>query len=71
MSALTFKGIEQKAYRLVINHCPPAINVELELELTRLAATALIVGIDECWVASQLENCSVEAISVRIRQSMH
>ncbi len=71
MCELTLQGIEKKAYRLVINHCPPSLHIEKELELTKLTTTALLIGIDEQWVASQLENCYAKAISERIKQSIH
>ena len=71
MSQQTYQGIEKKAYKLVITHCPPSINIDLELELTKLTTTALLVEIDECWIASQLEHCSTDIISKRIRQMMH
>jgi hypothetical protein len=71
MSELTLQGIERKAYKLVINHCPPSLHIEKELELTKLTTTALLIGIDEQWITLQLENCYATAISKRIKQSIH
>lgn len=71
MTELRFEGHERRAYRLVLNHCPPSLNVERELELTKLATTALIIGLDEDWVASQLASSSAKVILEQIRKSIH
>lgn len=71
MSELRFDGHERRAYRLVLNHCPPDLDSQKELELTKLVITALLVGIDEEWVSEQLEMGSSEVIADRVKQSIH
>ncbi|GGK80535.1 hypothetical protein GCM10007941_33630 [Amphritea balenae] len=71
MTELRFDGHERRAYRLVLNHCPPELDSQKELEFTKLIVTALLLGIDEEWVASQLERGCVDVIAARVRQSIH
>jgi len=65
------KGTHRRAYRLVINHCSPSMPIELELELTKLATTALLLELDEAWLVEKLEQGSKDVIAERVRRSIH
>lgn len=64
-------GIRRQAYKLVINHSPPSMHIDRELELTRLTTTALLMGIDESWLATHLENDCLDVITKRVKRSLH
>ena len=64
MNSDFYQGVNQQAFKLVICHCPPAINAELELEMTKLVATALLIGID----ATIFEPLLTEADAGQMRQ---
>jgi len=55
-----YQGINQKAFKLVICHCPPTINPEMELEMTKLVATALLMGLDSYTFEPLLEEGDVK-----------
>lgn len=69
--AKRFDGTQRQAYRLVINHCPPTLSVDLELKLTRLTATALLVGIEESWLVTHLQHGRADTITERVKRSLH
>lgn len=71
MQNFTFDGINKEAYRLVIQHCPPDIKIDQELRLTKLVATALLVGVEQYWLGQQLEATDESLIADRVKSSIH
>ncbi len=65
------KGINKEAFKLVICHCPPSLDPEIEIRLTKLVTTALLVGIERDWLMERLEDCDEANICRRIRLSIH
>ena len=66
-----YQGINQQAFRLVICHCPPAIHPDLELRMTKLVATALLIGLDAELITSFLAESDEKNLQQLIRQKIH
>ncbi|MAY43505.1 MULTISPECIES: hypothetical protein [unclassified Neptuniibacter] len=71
MNSEFYQGINQKAFKLVICYCPPAINPDLELRMTKLVATALLIGIESGAIASYLAESDEKNLQQLIRQRVH
>ena len=71
MQHFTFDGINKEAYRLVIQYCPPDIKIDQELRLTKLVATALLVGVEQYWLEQRLVTKDENVIADRVKSSIH
>lgn len=71
MQNFTYEGVNKVAYRLVIQHCPPDIKVDQELRLTKLVATALLVGVEQYWLEQRLVAIDENLIADRVKSSIH
>ncbi|WP_415912175.1 hypothetical protein [Neptuniibacter sp. QD37_11] len=71
MNSDFYQGINQEAFRLVICHCPPAICPESELEMTKLVATALLIGIDLALLQPLLEDGDVKNMRKLVNGHTH
>lgn len=71
MKSSMFDGINKQAYRLVIQYCPPEIKIDQELRLTKLVATALLVGVEQHWLEQQLVTIDESVIADRVKSSIH
>lgn len=65
------EGINKEAFKLVICHCPPSLDPEIEIRLTKLVTTALLLGIERDWLMERLADCDEHSISQRIRLNIH
>lgn len=66
-----YEGINKEAFKLVISHCPPAIDPELETKITKLVATALLVGWDSEELIPVLAASDVDHLRQCIRSKTH
>lgn len=71
MSTNKIGNIEHRAYKLVVYNYPFHPNPSLEIRLTKLITKALIIDIEEQWLANMLNQDAAEKIEVRIKQSLH
>ena len=65
------EGINKEAFKLVICHCPPSLDPEIEIRLTKLVTTALLLDIQRDWLMERLADCDEYSISKRIRLNIH
>ena len=71
MNSDFYQGVNKEAFRLVICHCPPAIHPDLELRMTKLVATALLIGLDAELITSSLTESDEESLRQLIRRRIH
>ena len=71
MSTMRIGNIEHKAYQLVLYNYPMHASPSLEIRLTKLITTALIIEIDEFWLADMLIQDAEDKIKKRIQLSLH
>ena len=66
-----YRGLESKAYKLVLYHYSLHINPSLEIRLTKIVTKALIIDIDEVWISTMLNQEAENKITERIKRSLH
>ena len=71
MSTKNIGSIQHRAYKLVVYNYPLHAGPSLEIRLTELITKALIIDIEEQWLANMLNQDAAEKIEVRIKQSLH
>jgi hypothetical protein len=71
MTTKNIGSVQHRAYKLVVYNYPMTANPSLEIRLTKLITKALIIDIDERWLANMLNQDAAEKIEMRIKQSLH
>jgi hypothetical protein len=71
MSTMKIGNIEHRAYKLVLYNYPLHASPLHEIRLTKLITKALIIEIDESWLADMLIQDAEDKIKKRIQASLH
>ena len=71
MSTMKAANIEHRAYKIVLYNYPLHASPSDEIRLTKLITTALIIEIDESWLADMLIQDAEDKIRKRIQASLH
>ncbi len=71
MSTMKTGNIEHRAYKLVLYNYPLHASPLHEIRLTKLITKALLIEIDESWLADMLIQDAEDKIKKRIQASLH